>query len=106
MVDIERNNLRLCEDTAMDKEKIKSLTATVASLELQCEELQRCLDEVVLRRAESDKDRDSPVVAKISGDQTVTVLREDARCQVSCQVPNLKWLLSLCVGLLYNSMPY
>ena len=43
MMDIERNNHRLCEDMAFDKEKIKSLSATVQSLEMQCEELQfRC----------------------------------------------------------------
>lgn len=86
MMDIERNNHRLCEDMAFDKEKIKSLSATVQSLEMQCEELQRSLDEVVLRRSpDRERDRDSPMIAKLSGNQT-----PDDRCQVRHQMPNIK----------------
>ena len=86
-VDIERNNQRLSEDTILDREKIRSLSATVQSLELQCEELQRCLDEVVLRRSSPDRerDRDSPEIVKVSGGE-----RGSERCQVRIKVPNTK----------------
>lgn len=82
MVDIERHNQRLCEDNGLDKEKIRSLSATVQTLERQCEDLQRCLDEVVLRRGspDSERDRDSPVMTKLCNQPTP--LRQHFSCQV------------------------
>ena len=84
MVDIERHNQRLCEDSLLDKEKIRSLSATVQTLEQQCEDLQRCLDEVVLRRGspDSDRDRDSPVIPRLSQPPP---LRPQLGCQVRSQ---------------------
>jgi len=43
--ELETNNLRLSEDSAVEKSKIKSLTTTVTALENRCEELQRSLEE-------------------------------------------------------------
>ena len=57
MIDLEKGNTRLKEEAHVDKERVRGLTATVATLELRCEELQRCLDDVVLRRVGSVEDR-------------------------------------------------
>jgi len=43
--ELETNNLRLSEDSAAEKSKIKSLSTTVTVLENRCEELQRSLEE-------------------------------------------------------------
>jgi len=43
--ELETNNLRLSEDSAAEKSKIKSLSTTVTALENRCEELQRSLEE-------------------------------------------------------------
>ena len=88
MVDIERHNQRLCEDTVLDKEKIRSLSATVQTLEQQCEDLQRCLDEVLLRRGtpDSERDRDSPVMTKLCNSSQPTPLRQHLHCQVRFQL--------------------
>ena len=57
MIDLEKGNVRLKEEAHVDKERVRGLTATVATLELRCEELQRCLDDVVLRGVRSVEDR-------------------------------------------------
>ena len=49
MVELERTNKRLGEEGLGDKERIRDLGDTVRSLEIKCEELQRLLDEVILR---------------------------------------------------------
>ncbi|XP_045110599.1 uncharacterized protein LOC123504266 isoform X3 [Portunus trituberculatus] len=43
--DLEKNNQRLAAEGASDKRKIKSLSSTVESLELRCDELQKNLEE-------------------------------------------------------------
>ncbi|KAK8393187.1 hypothetical protein O3P69_013295 [Scylla paramamosain] len=43
--DLEKNNQRLAAEGASDKRKIKSLTSTVESLELRCDELQKNLED-------------------------------------------------------------
>ena len=54
MVELERTNKRLGEEGLGDKEKIRDLGDTVRSLEIKCEELQRLLDEVILRARPGD----------------------------------------------------
>lgn len=43
--DLEKNNQRLAAEGSADKRKIKSLTSTVESLELRCDDLQKSLEE-------------------------------------------------------------
>merc|ERR1719468_778064 len=54
MVELESTNKRLCEEGLGDKERIRDLGDTVRSLEIKCEELQRLLDEVILRARPGD----------------------------------------------------
>eukprot|EP00092_Neocalanus_flemingeri_P069709 GFUD01085471.1.p1 GENE.GFUD01085471.1~~GFUD01085471.1.p1 ORF type:complete len:432 (-),score=82.52 GFUD01085471.1:1364-2659(-) len=45
ITELEKNNIRLNEESISDKSRIKSLCSTVDLLEVRCEELQRCVDE-------------------------------------------------------------
>mgnify|MGYP001295670463 CR=1 FL=1 len=69
MVELERTNKRLGEEGLGDKERIRDLGDTVRSLEIKCEELQRLLDEVILR-------------ARPGPGDTGHSLRPDVTCQV------------------------
>lgn len=69
MVELERTNKRLGEEGLGDKERIRDLGDTVRSLEIKCEELQRLLDEVILRARPGH-----------TGEER---LRPDITCQVS-----------------------
>ena len=69
MVELEQTNKRLVEEGLGDKERIRDLGDTVRSLEIKCEELQRLLDEVILRAR--------------PGDTGESLLRPDVTCQVS-----------------------
>ena len=69
MVELESTNKRLCEEGLGDKERIRDLGDTVRSLEIKCEELQRLLDEVILR-------------ARPGPGDTGHSLRPDVTCQV------------------------
>ena len=80
-----------------------SLSASVQTLEQQCEDLQRCLDEVVLRRGtpDSERDRDSPVMTKLCNQPTP--LRQHFNCQVRFQLSQCQLTLELLavIGSLY-----
>ena len=69
----------------MDKDKIKTLSSTVRQLELRCEELQRHLDDIVLRRDHND-DTDHTDNDRDVGEEMVE--RTDVNCQVtmSCKI--------------------
>ena len=82
MVDLERNNLRMTEEGVLDKEKIKTLSSTVQTLELKCEELQRCLDDVILRRSGSDRDGERMTVGGSVQREDPMMIRQDFTCQV------------------------
>ena len=69
MVELEHTNKRLGEEGLGDKERIRDLGDTVRSLEIKCEELQRLLDEVILR-------------ARPGPGDTGHSLRPDVTCQV------------------------
>ena len=57
--ELETNNLRLSEDSAAEKSKIKSLSTTVTALENRCEELQRSLEEAEIRIRNRKEKRNS-----------------------------------------------
>ena len=72
MVELECTNKRLGEEGLGDKERIRDLGDTVRSLEIKCEELQRLLDEVILR-------------ARPGPGDTGHSLRPDVTCQVGLE---------------------
>ena len=82
MVDLERNNLRMTEEGILDKERIKTLSSTVQTLELKCEELQRCLDDVILRRTGSDRDGERSTLEGSLKREEPLLARRDYTCQV------------------------
>ena len=82
MVDLERNNLRMTEEGILDKERIKTLSSTVQTLELKCEELQRCLDDVILRRTGSDRDGERSTLEGSLKREDPLLARRDYTCQV------------------------
>jgi len=82
MVDLERNNLRMTEEGILDKERIKTLSSTVQTLELKCEELQRCLDDVILRRTGSDRDGERTTLEGSLKREDPLLARRDYTCQI------------------------
>jgi len=76
MVELESTNKRLCEEGLGDKERIRDLGDTVRSLEIKCEELQRLLDEVILR-------------ARPRPGDTGHSLRPDVTCQIFPPAPDI-----------------
>lgn len=85
MIDLERGNVRLCEESYLDKEKIRSLTTTVQKLEMKCEELQRCLDNIVLRRTGGQEDRER-ITGKMFPDADEKKSSTEQMQETTCQV--------------------
>ena len=73
-------NVRLSEENLLDKDKIKNLSLMVRQLETRCEELQRHLDDIVLRRTGVVEDS----VLRRQVYEDIVEDKTDVNCQVSC----------------------
>jgi len=78
ITELEKNNIRLNEESISDKSRIKSLSTTVDLLEGRCEELQRCVDEArsqerIRKRREKRRtsQKEDAASRKASGQDTV-----------------------------------
>lgn len=79
--ELETNNLRLSEDSAAEKSKIRSLSTAVTALENRCEELQRSLEEAEIIIRNRKEKRNSIFLQENPN--------SDSLC-LSCSKPNEK----------------
>lgn len=81
--DLERANHRLAVDHAAEKKHIKTLCATIETLETKCEELQKTVDdlnaqlEISRRRAERKPEVEKPKEKEKSVELTLSVKKPD-----------------------------
>jgi len=79
--ELEQNNLKLSEDSAAEKSRIRSLSSTVTALESKCEELQRSLEEAERAIKQRKQKRNSVFLEKNPSSESLCL---------NCSKPNEK----------------